>query len=115
VSTSFVEVEKLLREVSKVEKPQQSMLRLTKIIDKILGRTGVHLVDSKFSYIKKHIDPTNIPREQDVVYFGTENYEVAKVLHNYENYRHTTLVVIVPKPHKVIADAVITFPKKDDN
>lgn len=87
------------------------MSRIIKLIDTIFGKTGVHITDTSFNFIKKNIDCKNIPREGEIIYFGKENYEVAKVLHNYENYRHTVFITVVILPHKVIADVEITFNK----
>lgn len=72
------------------------MERFVRFIDKIFGRTCVHLITPEKTYIKKHIDFKNIPREGEIIYFGRENYEVSRVLHNYENFRHSVLVVLIP-------------------
>ena len=80
-----------------------------KIIDYILGRSGIHLVGADLSFIKKNIKCSLLPRIDDIVYFTQQNYEVTRVLHNFEGKRHTILIVIVPIPQKIISDAAITF------
>ena len=85
------------------------MRRLTKIVDYIMGRSGIHLVDPDLNFIKKNIRASMLPRIEDVVYFSQQNYEVTRVLHNFENNRHTILIVITPLPQRIIADATITF------
>jgi len=95
----------------KTKKKLQNMLKVIKLIDWILGRTGVHITDTSFNYVQKNVDIKNIPKEGEIIYFGDNNYEVAKIIHNYENYRHTILIAIIPMPHKIMAEAVITFDK----
>jgi hypothetical protein len=85
------------------------MRRLINLIEYIMGRSGVHLVDPDLNFIKKNIRASMLPRVEDVVYFDKENYEVTKVLHNFESDRHNILIVIVDMPQRIIADATITF------
>ena len=85
------------------------MRNLTRLIDSIKGRTGVHLVDPELQFIKKDIPTSLLPRNEDVVYFDQNNYEVTRVLHNFENNRHTILIVIVPLPQRINTEASISF------
>lgn len=87
------------------------MQRLIKIVDKLLGRSGVHLVAPDLKFIKKNIPLMILPKEDDIIYVGSENYEIKRVLHNFDNYRHTILIVVTPLPQRIIADMKITFDK----
>ena len=82
---------------------------LYKIVDYIMGRSGIHLVDPDLRFIKKNIRTTMLPRIDDVIYFSLENYEVTRVLHNFEGRKQIILIVIIPLPQRIIADATITF------
>lgn len=95
----------------KARKPQWIMQIIINFIDKLLGRSGVHLVDPDLNFIKKNIPSSVLPNVDDIVYFSNEAYEVARVMHNFENYRHNILVVIIPKPKNIVAEGTIKFNK----
>lgn len=85
------------------------MRTLTKIIDWFKGRSGVHLVDPDLNFLKKDIPTSLLPRIEDIIYFDQKNYEVVRVLHNFESNRHTILIAIVPLPQRIEAEVSISF------
>lgn len=89
----------------------KNMRKLINIINKLLGKSGVHLVSPDFNFIKKNIPIKVMPKDGDIVYLGSKNYEIKRVLHNFDDKNHIILIVVTELPQIIVADINITFDK----
>ncbi len=79
----------------------QSMQTLIKVFNFFKRGKTAHLITPELEYIQKNLPIKFLPNIEDIIYIGEKNYEVSRILHNFENNSHTILITIIPLKKKV--------------